>query len=68
MTEIAGDRIFILEPVTEDAKQSSKELMDSPVWKNLPAVKAGKVYHLISSKLQAMPCLRMVVKKSCPNR
>ncbi|MGQ8872937.1 ABC transporter substrate-binding protein [Paenibacillus sp. TSA_86.1] len=45
MTEIAGDRIFILEPVTDDAKQSTKELMNSAVWKNLPAVKAGKVYH-----------------------
>ncbi|MBB6022631.1 iron complex transport system substrate-binding protein [Paenibacillus sp. JGP012] len=44
MTEVAGDRIFILDPVTDDAKQSTKELMDSPVWKNLPAVKAGKVY------------------------
>jgi len=44
LSEIAGDRIFILDPVTDDAKQSTKELLDSSIWKNLPAVKEGKVY------------------------
>ncbi|PQP81979.1 ABC transporter substrate-binding protein [Paenibacillus sp. PCH8] len=45
MTEVAGDRIFILDPETDDAKQSTKDLLDSTIWKNLPAVKEGKVYH-----------------------
>ncbi|OMF15146.1 ABC transporter substrate-binding protein [Paenibacillus amylolyticus] len=44
LSEFAGDRIFILDPVTDDAKQSTKELLDSSIWKNLPAVKEGKVY------------------------
>ncbi|WKL04936.1 ABC transporter substrate-binding protein [Paenibacillus amylolyticus] len=44
LSEFAGDRIFILDPVTDDAKQSTKELLDSTIWKNLPAVKEGKVY------------------------
>ncbi|KQY87813.1 ABC transporter substrate-binding protein [Paenibacillus sp. Root52] len=44
LPEFAGDRIFILNPVPEEAKQSTKELLDSSVWKNLPAVKAGHVY------------------------
>lgn len=30
LPEYAGDRIFILTPVTDEAKQSTKEMMDSP--------------------------------------
>ncbi|SCX66335.1 ABC transporter substrate-binding protein [Lysinibacillus fusiformis] len=44
LPEYAGDRIFILTPVTDEAKQSTKEMMDSPIWKSLPAVKNGHVY------------------------
>lgn len=44
LPEYAGDRIFILTPVDDEAKQSTKEMMDSPIWKNLPAVKNGHVY------------------------
>ncbi|MGF6353755.1 iron complex transport system substrate-binding protein [Paenibacillus sp. 4624] len=68
MTEIAGDRIFILEPVTEDAKQSSKELMDSPVWKNLPAVKAGKVYHFDIVKASGDAMSREWLLKELPEQ
>lgn len=46
MTEIAGDRIFVLDPVTDDARKSTSEILNSSVWKNLSAVKAGKVYRL----------------------
>jgi len=44
LPEYAGDRIFILTPVTDEAKQSTKEMMDSLIWKSLPAVKNGHVY------------------------
>ncbi|MEK3729540.1 ABC transporter substrate-binding protein [Lysinibacillus sp. FSL W8-0953] len=44
LPEYAGDRIFILTPVDDEAKQSTKEMMESSIWKNLPAVKNGHVY------------------------
>jgi len=44
LPEYAGDRIFILTPVDDEAKQSTKEMMESPIWKNLPAVKNGHIY------------------------
>ena len=42
--EYAGDRIFLLTPVAEEAKQSTDNLLKSEIWKNLPAVKNGYVY------------------------
>jgi len=45
LNEYAGDRIFILNPVDPAAQQSTNELMESEVWKNLPAVKNGYVYN-----------------------
>ncbi|WP_229691939.1 ABC transporter substrate-binding protein [Paenibacillus radicis (ex Gao et al. 2016)] len=44
LPEIAGDRLFILTPVTSDARNESNELVNSAIWKKLPAVQAGKVY------------------------
>ncbi|MFF2090498.1 ABC transporter substrate-binding protein [Paenibacillus sp. NPDC058174] len=44
LPEIAGDRLFILTPVASDARNESNELMNSTIWKKLPAVQAGKVY------------------------
>lgn len=44
LPEYAGDRIFILTPADDEAKQSTKEMMESPIWKNLSAVKNGHVY------------------------
>ncbi|MBP1990511.1 ABC transporter substrate-binding protein [Paenibacillus eucommiae] len=44
LSEYAGDRIFLLEPVPPEAKQSQSELVKSQLWLNLPAVKEGKVY------------------------
>ncbi|ATP41651.1 ferrichrome ABC transporter substrate-binding protein [Solibacillus sp. R5-41] len=46
LPEFAGDRIFILTPETDEAIQSTKDMLNSPVWKGLPAVKNGKVYSL----------------------
>lgn len=68
MIEIAGDRIFVLEPVTNDAKRSTKELMDSPVWKNLPAVKAGKVYHFDIVKASGDAMSREWLLKQLPKQ
>jgi iron complex transport system substrate-binding protein len=44
LKEYAGDRIFLLTPVAEEAKQSTENLLKSPIWKSLPAVKNGYVY------------------------
>ncbi|MFD3273757.1 ABC transporter substrate-binding protein [Paenibacillus dendritiformis] len=44
--EFAGDRIFILDPVDDEAKRSTDALLESPIWKGLPAVKNGHVYRL----------------------
>lgn len=44
--EYAGDRIFILTPVDEEAKKSTNDMMESNIWKELPAVKNGHVYTL----------------------
>lgn len=44
--EFAGDRIFILDPVDDEAKRSTEALLESPIWKGLPAVKDGHVYRL----------------------
>lgn len=44
LQEYAGDRIFLLTPVAEEAKQSTDKLQESAVWKSLPAVKNGFVY------------------------
>ncbi|WNS41138.1 ABC transporter substrate-binding protein [Paenibacillus sp. MMS20-IR301] len=42
--EYAGDRIFLLTPVADEAKKSTEKLLQSAVWKSLPAVKNGHVY------------------------
>ncbi len=46
LSEYAGDRIFILTPESEEAIQSTNDMIDSAIWKSLPAVKNGKVYTL----------------------
>lgn len=44
LKEYAGDRIFLLTPVADEAKQSTDNLLKSEIWKSLPAVKNGYVY------------------------
>ncbi len=44
--QFAGDHIFILNPVADEAKQSTEALLNNPIWNNLPAVKNGHVYQL----------------------
>lgn len=44
LREYAGDRIFLLTPVADEAKQSTGNLLKSAVWNSLPAVKNGYVY------------------------
>ncbi|MNI75459.1 Iron(3+)-hydroxamate-binding protein FhuD precursor [compost metagenome] len=44
LNEYAGDRIFVLTPVADEAKQSTEAMLASPIWKSLPAVKNGYVY------------------------
>lgn len=46
LPEFAGDRIFILNPVADEAKKSTEELLKSKIWLELPAVKNGKVYFM----------------------
>ncbi|WP_172455406.1 AraC family transcriptional regulator [Paenibacillus sp. BIHB 4019] len=40
---LIGDRLFILYPHNEDAEASFAELLETSLWKSLPAVKSGKV-------------------------
>jgi iron complex transport system substrate-binding protein len=44
ISQYAGDRIFILTPVADEAKQSTENMLQSQIWKSLPAVKNGYVY------------------------
>lgn len=44
LNEYAGDRIFVLTPVADEAKQSTENMLKSQIWKSLPAVKNGYVY------------------------
>lgn len=42
--DYAGDRIFILNAVAQEAQQSMDDLRESAVWQSIPAVKNGYVY------------------------
>ncbi|WP_158606395.1 ABC transporter substrate-binding protein [Paenibacillus ginsengarvi] len=45
LPDYAGDRIFIVvNEANPDLKKVADEFLESPVWKNLPAVKNGKAY------------------------
>ncbi|WP_440109722.1 ABC transporter substrate-binding protein [Paenibacillus sp. QZ-Y1] len=68
LPEIVGDRVFILDPVTDDAKQSTKEMLDSPIWKNLPAVKEGKVYRFDIVKASSDALSREWLLKELPKQ
>ncbi|WP_138753133.1 helix-turn-helix domain-containing protein [Paenibacillus sinopodophylli] len=42
----AGDRVFMMLPESPESKEAMNELMSSPLWRNLPAVKNGYSYLL----------------------
>ncbi|SFS72527.1 AraC family transcriptional regulator [Paenibacillus sp. BC26] len=42
----AGNRVFMMIPESPESKTAMEELMDSPLWRNLPAVKNGFSYLL----------------------
>lgn len=45
LPDYAGDRVvLVIQSNTEEAKKATEELIQGPVWKNLPAVKNGKAY------------------------
>ncbi|CAM4246462.1 AraC-like DNA-binding protein [Paenibacillus endophyticus] len=44
--QYAGDRVFMMLPQSPESKAAMEELMNSPVWFNLPAVKNGFSYLL----------------------
>ena len=67
LPEYAGDRIFILTPVDDEAKQSTKEMMESPIWKNLPAVKNGHVYTFDIEKSDSDASTREWLLSQLPN-
>ncbi|NEW05979.1 ABC transporter substrate-binding protein [Paenibacillus sp. SYP-B3998] len=46
LPEVVGDRIFILTPVADEAVKFTAEMMQSEIWKALPAVKNNKVYQI----------------------
>ncbi|WP_410771531.1 ABC transporter substrate-binding protein [Fontibacillus sp. BL9] len=45
LPDYAADRVFlVIQSDTEEAKKATEELIQGPIWKNLPAVKNGKAY------------------------
>ncbi|MBU3204177.1 ABC transporter substrate-binding protein [Clostridium algidicarnis] len=46
---IIGDRLFVLYSSNKDSEESFKQLLNTNLWKSLPAVKNGKV-HFIEDK------------------
>jgi len=67
LPEYAGDRIFILTPVPDEAKQSTKEMMESQIWKGLPAVKNGHVYTIDIRKADSDASTREWLLTELPN-
>ncbi|MRN51709.1 ABC transporter substrate-binding protein [Paenibacillus monticola] len=67
LQEYAGDRIFILNPVADEAKVSTEELLKNEIWKNLPAVKKGQVYFQDIEKTSADATTREWLLQELPN-
>ncbi|WP_339273182.1 ABC transporter substrate-binding protein [Paenibacillus sp. FSL W8-0426] len=68
LPEIAGDRIFILNAVGQEAQQSTEDLTKSEVWNNLPAVKEGKVYRFDIVKASSDATSREWLLKELPKQ
>jgi iron complex transport system substrate-binding protein len=67
LQEYAGDRIFILNPVADEAQVSTEELLKNEIWKNLPAVKKGQVYFQDIEKTSADATTREWLLQEIPN-
>ncbi|MFF2019242.1 ABC transporter substrate-binding protein [Paenibacillus sp. NPDC058177] len=67
LKEYAGDRIFILNPVADEAKKSTEQLISSQMWKNLPAVKNGYVYFQDIEQTSADASTRDWLLQQIPN-
>lgn len=67
LKDFAADRIFILDPVADEAKKSTEELMQNPIWKSLPAVKNGHVYSMDIQKTSADASTREWLLQALPD-
>lgn len=52
-----GDHIFMLIPERKDSRKAMEQLLLSSLWRNLPAVRKGKVYLLDESKWNSSDAL-----------
>lgn len=50
LPEYAGDRIFILTPSTTEEQTATEKMINSKLWKEIPAVKNGNVYNIDINK------------------
>ncbi|REK75066.1 ABC transporter substrate-binding protein [Paenibacillus paeoniae] len=66
LPEFVGDRIFVLTPESEEAKGDTKALIDSALWKGLPAVKNGYVYELPINKASSDATSRQLLLDELP--
>ncbi|GLC88910.1 ABC transporter substrate-binding protein [Lysinibacillus piscis] len=66
LSEYAGDHIFILTPVDNEAQQSTKDMLESPIWNNLPAVKNGHVYTIDIEKSDSDASTRQWLLEELP--
>ncbi|WP_151733076.1 ABC transporter substrate-binding protein [Paenibacillus tengchongensis] len=67
LEEFAGDRIFILTPVDQEAQVSTETMKQSPIWQSLPAVKNGKVYTMDIMKSSSDAATRNWLLDEIPN-
>ncbi|WP_339265669.1 ABC transporter substrate-binding protein [Paenibacillus sp. FSL W8-0187] len=67
LPEFAGDRIFILNPVQPEAQKSTQDMMNSPIWASLPAVKDGHVYTIDIAKSGSDAATREWLLQELPN-
>lgn len=68
LPEYAGDRIFVLIPVDEEAKKSTEDMQASSLWRNLPAVQKGHVYTIDILKSGSDALTRQWLLQEIPNQ
>lgn len=67
LPEYAGERIFILTPVDEEARRSTEDMMKNKLWSNLPAVQKGHVYTIDILKSGSDALTREWLAEQIPN-